>query len=268
MTSISFLLLLAAPAPAPASTPVSPAGNPQSWVTNEDYPAASLRTSESGTVGFRLYVDSTGAVPDCTVTASSGFERLDSATCALLKARARFRPARNVKGEPVDSTWSSRFRWELPVFLTPEQMAEAGTIRINLDLAPDGRITSCSTHKEGLVAERLRGTCEGPDRSPFYEYVRSLAPRYRSVTLRFGSAPDVAPALPRGRGAPLLRRKAELLLPTAPGGRSACRTTLSEGADPFQVGPCEQAGRFGVGATPSGANVKFVVDLAVGAVKR
>ena len=101
-----------------ASTAV-PRGQPQSWVTNDDYPASALRAGEQGTTGFRLEIDPTGRVTRCTVTQSSGSTVLDSATCSLITRRARFTPARDEKGNAVGAQWSSRFRWESPL-PTPE----------------------------------------------------------------------------------------------------------------------------------------------------
>jgi protein TonB len=105
--------------PAPDETPgdttkAAPACNPQSWITDHDYPSAALRAGMQGTVNFVLDIDAAGRVTDCTVTASSGWELLDSRSCALLMQRAAFTPARDEKGTPIASTYSSRIRWEIP----------------------------------------------------------------------------------------------------------------------------------------------------------
>jgi periplasmic protein TonB len=111
----------AAPAQPPAPPPppriakkLSPRGSPQSWVTNDDYPAAALRGEQQGTTSFRLDVDAGGRVTNCTVTGSSGSSVLDSTACSLLKRRARFNPAEDEGGNKIPAAYSSRFRWELP----------------------------------------------------------------------------------------------------------------------------------------------------------
>lgn len=96
------------------ATKLTPRGSPQAWITNDDYPANALRAEQQGTVKFRLDVDATGRVTECTITESSGSDSLDSTACSLLKRRARFTPARDAKGNGVPSSFSSRFRWELP----------------------------------------------------------------------------------------------------------------------------------------------------------
>jgi protein TonB len=103
------------PPPAPHQAEgVKPRGNPQGWVTNEDYPAAAMRSGESGTTSFRLSVGPDGRVTDCAVTGSSGSSTLDQTACRLLMRRARFSPAKDQNGQPMASSWASRFRWELP----------------------------------------------------------------------------------------------------------------------------------------------------------
>lgn len=111
----------APPAPPPAppakpkvATPLKPRGNPGSWVSNDDYPAAALRDNESGVTGFRLDVGPDGRVTNCSVTSSSGSSTLDTTACKLLMRRAKFTPAKDENGNAMASSFSSRFRWEIP----------------------------------------------------------------------------------------------------------------------------------------------------------
>ena len=87
--------------------------NLASYVSNDDYPADAIKREEQGTVGFRLDVDQSGNVSRCIVTASSGYQSLDDATCRIMRARARFSPARGDGGQPVRDSVSSRIRWQL-----------------------------------------------------------------------------------------------------------------------------------------------------------
>nr|WP_302053866.1 energy transducer TonB [Sphingomonas tagetis] len=91
-----------------------PAGSPQNWVTDDDYPPEALRQGWQGTVGFTLEVGPNGRPHACHVTTSSGTKLLDDAACALLMKRARFVPARDGTGNAVSAKFSSRFTWRIP----------------------------------------------------------------------------------------------------------------------------------------------------------
>lgn len=142
------------PPPAPSPPPsvprtlVTPRGSPQAWITNDDYPAAALRTAMSGAVDFRLDVDEAGIPTRCTVTASSGHELLDTTTCALMMRRARFHPATGHDGRPVAGIWPSRMRWELPSDGDGERPGTPGswTRTLTFTIAEDGGISDC--HEE------------------------------------------------------------------------------------------------------------------------
>ena len=103
------------PAP-PAARKVAPArarANLASYVSDEDYPSSAIRNEEQGTTRFRLAVGPDGRVADCTVTASSGSSALDSATCRLMRQRARFTPARDSDGRATSDSVASAIRWVL-----------------------------------------------------------------------------------------------------------------------------------------------------------
>lgn len=89
-------------------------GNITSLVSDEDYPAAAVRAGEEGTTGFRLDVSPNGRVTNCTVTSSSGSSALDSATCRIIRSRARFTPATDSAGNPTTDTVIDRITWKLP----------------------------------------------------------------------------------------------------------------------------------------------------------
>lgn len=106
----------APPAPPPPPVTVEPArarANLATYVSNDDYPASALRNEESGTTGFRLTVGPNGRVTNCVVTSSSGSSALDSATCRIMRSRARFTPARDNRGNPTTDTVSSRITWRI-----------------------------------------------------------------------------------------------------------------------------------------------------------
>jgi protein TonB len=105
------------PPPPPEVKTVKPArakANLASYVSDEDYPSSAVRNEEQGTTRFRLSVGPNGQVTECSVVGSSGSSALDSATCRLMKQRAKFTPARNSAGEPTSDSVTSTIRWVLP----------------------------------------------------------------------------------------------------------------------------------------------------------
>lgn len=143
------------PPPRPPLTPLR-AKNPQSWITNDDYPAAALRAGESGTVGFRLDVDDTGRVTGCTITASSGSALLDATSCSLMKRRASFWPARDQKG-PIPASYYNRLRWEIPEEPTVPVTSWASILRFTI--GADGQLSSCSYQGYGAPEIEERSPC-------------------------------------------------------------------------------------------------------------
>jgi len=85
-----------------------------SYFTDGDYPADAIRWEESGTTVFALLVDESGRVADCMVTQTSKHASLDTQTCAILKARARFDPAIGADGKPRKGRLLGRIEWKLP----------------------------------------------------------------------------------------------------------------------------------------------------------
>lgn len=83
--------------------------------SDADYPPSALRAGEQGTVRYRLDIGADGRVSACTITASSGSAALDSATCRLLRFRARFKPARDSAGRAVAANpVEGAIHWRLP----------------------------------------------------------------------------------------------------------------------------------------------------------
>jgi protein TonB len=63
---------------------------------------------------FRLDIAADGRVVGCPITGSSGHPELDAATCALVRRRARFQPARGSEREPGAGSYSNAIDWQLP----------------------------------------------------------------------------------------------------------------------------------------------------------
>lgn len=132
--------------------------SPGSWVTNDDYPAEAIRNQQQGTTGFRLEVDEKGVVTACTVTSSSGSQILDDATCALLKARAKFGHAEDGQGRPIPAVYSNRFRWILPKRDPQPMVSWTDTLRISIGAG--GEVISCTPQHFGPVPAWVMPGCE------------------------------------------------------------------------------------------------------------
>ena len=79
-----------------------------------DYPAEALTHHWQGDVMVDLIVGSDGTVRACTIAQSSGYSILDKATCDVFHQRAKFKPARDNKGKPIEGQYCpSIIRWSL-----------------------------------------------------------------------------------------------------------------------------------------------------------
>ncbi len=88
-----------APAPAPVPT-TSPKIDPKHPPTKPEYPAASRREGEAGTVQLEVYVLENGRVGEVRIKKSSGFPRLDESAMKEVKRSWRFIPGTQ-NGKPV-----------------------------------------------------------------------------------------------------------------------------------------------------------------------
>lgn len=105
-----------APPPPPVVRTVPPqsaSGNLQGLFGPDDYPSQAIANDEQGTVTVSLQIGPTGRVTGCNPTGSSGSRSLDSATCRILRSRAKFTPARDNRGQPTTGTFTQRITWRL-----------------------------------------------------------------------------------------------------------------------------------------------------------
>lgn len=103
-----------APPPPVISQAAAAKGNPQSWVTEDDYPPGALREERQGVSAIAWTVNELGRVENCHVTSSSGSPDLDEAACRVVTRRGRYAPAKDQAGRPIRSTDARRFRWQIP----------------------------------------------------------------------------------------------------------------------------------------------------------
>lgn len=104
-----------APPPPPRVSQAAQAkGSLTSLFSTDDYPQSSIRNEEQGTTAVRLTIGTDGRVADCSVAGSSGSSALDTATCSIIRRRARFTPAKDQNGQPIQGSFAQRIRWQLP----------------------------------------------------------------------------------------------------------------------------------------------------------
>lgn len=89
-------------------------GDPAGWFTDDHYPSRALRKREEGSISYTLNVGPNGRVAACSIVVSSGSNSLDKETCKGLQRRARFSPAVNDDGLPIQSTFDGTVSWVLP----------------------------------------------------------------------------------------------------------------------------------------------------------
>lgn len=80
-------------------------------VSPVDYPPKSLRAGEQGRVEYSFTVTPRGKVKNCTITKSTGYPRLDKATCQLI-SETIYAPAR-VAGREVAEEKTGAMNWRV-----------------------------------------------------------------------------------------------------------------------------------------------------------
>jgi len=108
------------PAPPPPPPPhktvsaQSAKGDLRSLFSADDYPAAAQAAEAQGTAQATLTISPSGQVVGCSLTRSTGNSALDSATCNILRRRAKFTPARDSNGNAtVDTVTTPPIVWRL-----------------------------------------------------------------------------------------------------------------------------------------------------------
>jgi len=105
-----------APPPPPHKTQsAQPAqGDVRTLFSGDDYPASAQAAGAEGTAQAQLTIGPDGRVTGCNLIRSTGNSALDSATCNILRRRAKFVPARDSNGNPTgDSYTTPPIRWQL-----------------------------------------------------------------------------------------------------------------------------------------------------------
>jgi TonB family protein len=234
--ALSALLLqpsLPAATPSPAA-PWSPASPPRplaplgSLIQSADYPKKSLRRDEEGIVYYRMRISAKGRVARCAIVQSSGYERLDNATCALVTERARFFPARDPDQKPVPGDLVGRAVWRIKSPLMTHPVGQVHLVG-TMTATPAGAI-SCSTsledypqpdHCASETADRLSEMAREEGRT--FDHV------IRTKIALAGEVPAVEAVV---TGAPIFETEAAVDL-AADGSIKDCRILRSEALAPL-----------------------------------
>ena len=92
------------PPPRKVQSATSAKGDLRTLFSADDYPAAAQSAGAEGTAQAELTIGPDGRVVGCNLTRSTGNSSLDSATCNILRRRAKFTPARDSNGQPTSDT--------------------------------------------------------------------------------------------------------------------------------------------------------------------
>jgi protein TonB len=101
---IPLLIALLATATTPDG-PSSKTGDVRMVFSYEDYPADAMQHGWQGSVQVDLRIDAKGQPRSCRIVRSSGHQSLDLATCNIMLLRARFTPAKDSNGKPVEDVF-------------------------------------------------------------------------------------------------------------------------------------------------------------------
>jgi TonB family protein len=83
------------------------------YFSSSDYPAQAMQQMEEGSSTIMMMIDEGGGLKDCMVEQTSGIATLDAMTCAILRDRAKFEPARDALGKPVRSVLTTKVNWHI-----------------------------------------------------------------------------------------------------------------------------------------------------------
>jgi TonB family protein len=108
-----MLIALLGLAAGPALPSDPPAINPTSWFSGFSYPPEAAKRKIEDEVHFEVDVDASGNPTACRITFSSGSPFLDQPTCAIIMAKAHFRPALDANGSPVPGHYRNSTVWQL-----------------------------------------------------------------------------------------------------------------------------------------------------------
>lgn len=97
-----------------ATYPEAEGGSLPRFFRPNDYPASAIREDIDGRVRVLFDVRTDGRARNCRVILSSRNKELDNKTCQVIVERARFVPAKDVSGQPIDAPSLATIIWVIP----------------------------------------------------------------------------------------------------------------------------------------------------------
>jgi outer membrane biosynthesis protein TonB len=94
------------------SKQVEPLQSPGKWVVASDYPSNMLSAGQPALVNFRLSVGTDGVPTACHIQLTTRPKEFDNAVCKSVMRRARFSPALDATGQPLQSYYQNVVRFE------------------------------------------------------------------------------------------------------------------------------------------------------------
>lgn len=191
-----------------------PANHPGGWSSDADYPADAEKRMEEGPVGFLLLITPEGQVAQCNVSQSSGFSELDKQTCAVIRARAKFKPARDENGTPVYDRYKGHIYWhhptkggssrhQVPQEFEPDMMLQVQKLpngdqeavaSITTRIDAFGRVAYCEGNPRPKSLPKLVEVACSQMKSDYLSDVRDemgrFIPMIRSFRIAFRTAPN------------------------------------------------------------------------------
>jgi TonB family protein len=216
-------LALATAATLPKATPIDPA----SWFSPDDYPAEAQKKGIEGQVTFDVEVDAEGRPDSCRIARSSRSPLLDKATCDIVLAKAKFKPALS-RGKPVPGHYSTTTYWRLE----GQGAATSGYFETIIDFSKDPEHPTCTTLSSGMST--------GPSCTQALQKYGADGAKNKLTKLVLLMSIATGDEQPY-RGDPAWGSRLAFvafdLYPPAPGGKPACAVIAKEGAPP-DLNPC------------------------------
>ncbi|MBK8630106.1 MAG: energy transducer TonB [Sphingomonadales bacterium] len=177
-------------------------------VKAEDFPENALKERREGLARAVLALDKAGAITSCKIETSSGHADLDARTCILLKERAAFEPALDIKGRVTAARISTGIDWRLPppksasiekVVSVPKPLIEQSLPKpeklvIIMTIDESGKLVGCKREVNSVETAAEREFCERAlTRSPRFAPLLDAKGKPVSARVTMRSSIEVSP---------------------------------------------------------------------------